>query len=67
MVVARREGVEVVEGVNGNGILGSIETDGSSIAGNLALGDIVSGLGTKKETITTEDSVCGERGALDEI
>lgn len=67
VVVARGEGVEVIETVKGDGILGSIVTDSSGVAGDLALGDVVSSLGTKKETITTEDGVCGESGTLERI
>lgn len=64
MVVARGEGVEVVETVNGESVLRGIVTDGSGVTGNLALGDVISSLGTKEEAITTEDGVCGESGAL---
>ena len=65
VVVARGEGVEVVETVNGDGVLRGIIADSSSVAGNVALGDIVSSLGTKKEAITTDDGVCSESGTLD--
>lgn len=64
MVVARRERVQVVETVKGDSVLGGIVTDSSGITGNLALGDVVSSLGTKQEAITTEDGVRGEGGAL---
>lgn len=64
MVVTCGEGVEVVEAVNGDGVLRSTVTERRGVASNLALGDVVSSLETKKETITTEDGVCGDSGAL---
>lgn len=64
MVIARRKGVQVVETVYGEGILWGIVTKSSGVAGNLALGDVVSSLGTEKQAIATKDSICGESGAL---
>lgn len=64
MVVARGEGVEVVETVDGDGVLGGIVADSGGVAGDLALGDVVGSLGTEKEAITTKDGVCSERGTL---
>lgn len=64
MVIARGEGVEVVETVDGDGVLRGIEAERSRVAGDFTLGHVVSSLGTEKETITTEDGVCGERGTL---
>lgn len=64
MVVARGEGVEVVETVNGDSVLGGIVAKSSGVASDLALGDVISTLSTKKEAITTEDGVCGKSGAL---
>jgi len=64
VVVARGEGVEVVETVKGEGILGSIVAESSRVAGNFALGDVVSSLGTKKEAITAKDGVRSECGTL---
>jgi hypothetical protein len=65
VVVARGEGVEVIETVNGQGVLRGIIAESSGVAGNFALGNIVGSLGTKEEAITTEDGVCGEGGTLD--
>ena len=65
MVVARGEGVEVVEAMNSQGILRGIIANSSGVAGNFSLGDVVGSLGTKEEAITTEDGVCSESGTLD--
>lgn len=65
VVIARGEGVEVVETVKGDGVFGGIVTDGRGVASNLTLGDVVSSLGTKKETITTKDGVCSESRTLE--
>jgi hypothetical protein len=64
VIVARGEGVEVVKTVQGDGVLRGIVADGSGVAGNLSLSDVVSGLRTEEEAIPTEDGVGGECGAL---
>jgi hypothetical protein len=64
VVVAGSEGREVTETVEGDGVLGSGESNGTGISGNLARGDIVSSLGTDKETIAAENGVGGEAGSL---
>jgi len=66
VVVAGGEGVEVVGAVKGNRVIGSVEAKGSSIAGDLALGDVVRGLGTEEEAVTAENGVGSECGTLKE-
>lgn len=64
MVVARGEGVEVVEAMDCDGVLRGIVADSGRVAGNFALSDVVSCLCTEKEAITTEDGVRSEGGTL---
>jgi hypothetical protein len=64
VVVRGGEGGEVAESVQGDGVLWGRETDGSGVSGNVARGDIVRSLGSDEETVTAEDSVGGEGGAL---
>jgi hypothetical protein len=64
MVVARGEGVEVAETVEGDGILRGRVADGRSVAGDATLGDIVGSLRTGEEAITANDSVRSEGRAL---
>ena len=64
LVVGGGEGLEVVETVDGNGVLRSVEADGGRVAGDLALGDVVGGLSADEETVTAEDSVGSEGRTL---
>ena len=64
VVVAGTEGGEVPETVQGDGVFGSGESDGTGISGDRTRSDIVGGLGTDEEAISTDDSVRGERGTL---
>lgn len=64
MVVRGGEGVEVVEGLKGDGVLGCGEAGGGGVAGDLALRHVVGGLGTEEEAVTADDGVCGESWAL---
>ena len=64
MVVARGEGGEVAEAVEGDGVLGGTVAEGSSVTSDLALSNVVRSLGTEEETVTADDSVSGEGGAL---
>jgi hypothetical protein len=50
--------------VDGDGVFGSIEADGGSVASNLAFGDIVGSLGAEKEAVATKNSVSDEGGSL---
>ncbi len=67
VVVAGREGVQVVQGVDGDSILRGVVTNGASIAGNVPTGDVVGGLSANEEAIATEDSVSSEGGSLREV
>jgi hypothetical protein len=67
MVVAGREGVKVVETVEGNGVFRRVVTNSSSIAGDAAGGDVVGGLGTKEESVATENGISRECWALEEV
>ena len=64
VVVARGEEVEVVQALEGDGVLGSAEADGGSVPGDLALSDVVRSLTTKEESVTADDGVSGEGRAL---
>jgi len=64
VVVGRGEGLEVIETVEGNSVLRGIVSNGGSIAGDVATSNVVRGLGTDKETITTQNGVRSESGAL---
>jgi len=64
VVVGSGEGAHVSETVEGDGVFGSAVAEGGSVTGNATLGDVVSAFSTKKETVTTENSVSSERGAL---
>ena len=64
VVVRSGEDVQVVESLEGDGVLGCAETSGGSVAGDLALSDVVSGFSTKKETVTANDSVSSQSWAL---
>lgn len=64
MVVRGGEGGEVTETVEGDGVLGSGEADGTSVSGDGAGEDIVRSLGTNKETVTADNGVGSEGGSL---
>ena len=64
VVVAGSEGVEVVETVDRHGVFWCIVTNGSGVAGDLSIGDVVRSFGTKEETIAAEDGVSSESGTL---
>ena len=64
VVVARGVRGEVGEPVEGDGVLGGTVAEGSSVTSDLALSNVVRGLGTEEETVTTENSVSSESGAL---
>jgi hypothetical protein len=64
VVIAGWEGLQIVESVDGDGVFGSIEADGGSVASNLAFGDIVGSLGAEKEAVATKNSVSDEGRSL---
>ena len=65
VVVRGREEVEVVETLEGDGVLGRAEADGGSVASDLALGDVVGRLRTEQEAVAANHGVRGESGALE--
>ena len=66
VVVASGEGGQITETVEGDGVLWGGVADGTGVAGDLALGDVVRGLSTDEETVTAENGVSGESGALND-
>lgn len=66
MVVAGREGVQVVQGVDGDSVLWGVVTNGASIAGDVTTSDVVGGLSTNEEAIATKNSVGSEGRSLKE-
>lgn len=64
VVVTGGVSVEVVDSLKGNGVFGRVVANGSSIAVDAALGNIVRSLGTEEEAITTNNSVGSEGGTL---
>lgn len=64
VVVAGSEGAEVAETVEGDGVLGGREADGTGVAGDGAREDVVRGLGTDQEAVPADNGVGGEGGAL---
>lgn len=65
VVVASGEGLEVVQTVEGDGILRGIVAQSSSIAGDVPATDVVGGFGANEETVTAKDSISGEGWALE--
>ena len=66
MVVAGSKGARVAETVDSDSIFSCVVADHSSVARDLAIGDIVSSLGTKEEAVTAKYGVCGDGGSLNE-
>lgn len=64
VVVRGGEGAEVVEAVEGDGVLRRVVAESGGVAGHLALGDVVGGLDTGKETVASQNGVGGEGRAL---
>ena len=67
VVVAGRECLHIVEAEESDGIFWGIETDGTSVPSDVALGDVVSSLYANKETVTANHGVSGERWSLDNV
>ena len=67
MVVRSREGGQVSETVEGNGVLWSRETEGGSVSGDGTRSDIVRSLTTGKETVSTDDGIGGEGRTLEKV
>ena len=64
VVVASSKSLQVVKTVNGDSVFRRVVTKSSSITSNVALSDVVSSLSANKETITAQNGVCNESGAL---
>jgi hypothetical protein len=65
VVVRCGEGGQVSETVEGDGVVGGGVTESTGVSGDGTGGDIVRCLGTNKETISANNSVGSEGGALD--
>ena len=66
MVVAGSKGAEVVETVDSDSIFRCVVADRSSVARDLAIGDIVCSLGTKEEAVVAKYGIGGDGGSLNE-
>ena len=64
VIVAGGECRSVTQALNGDSVIRSAEADSTGVAGELAVGDVVRGLGTDQEPITAKDGVGGERWSL---
>ncbi len=64
VVVAGSVCVHVVKGLKGDSVFGRVVTDGSSVTADVTVSDVVRSLSTEEETITTNDSIGSEDGAL---
>ena len=64
VVVAGGEGFQVVEPMDGDSIFRGIVADCSSVAGDIAFGDIVGRFSTNQEAVTTQNGVGSEGGSL---
>jgi hypothetical protein len=64
VVVRSGKGGQVSETVEGDGVVGGGVTEGTGVSGDGTGGDIVRCLGTNKETISANNSVGSEGGAL---
>jgi len=67
VVVAGGEGVQAVETVEGDGVVGLVVTKGDSEFGEAAIGDVVTGFSSQKHTVTSDNGVGGEHGALEDV
>ena len=66
MVVAGGKGAEVAETVDGDSVFRCVVANRSGVARDLAIGDVVRGLGTKEEAVAAKYGVCGDGGSLNE-
>jgi hypothetical protein len=64
VVVAGREGFQVVETEDGDGVFGSVVANGASVTGDVSLSDIVGRLRADEKAVAAYDNVRGECGAL---
>lgn len=66
VVVRSRVSRKVTQGVQGDGVVWGRVTDGGRVTGDGTSEDVVGGLTTDEEALTTDDGVGGESGALRE-
>jgi len=66
VIVRCGEGVEVVETMQGDGVVGDVVPDGGGVAGDVATCDVVRSLGAEEETVAAQNGVCIESGTLEE-
>jgi hypothetical protein len=64
VVVARSEGAEVGETMEGDGVLGRRETECGGVPVDAALSDVIGSLCADKEAIMTKHGIGGECGTL---
>lgn len=64
MVVTGGEGLQVVKPMERDGVFRGVVANGSGVTGYFALSDIIGRLSTDEESVTTENSVGSEGGAL---
>jgi len=67
VVVGSGEGGQVSETVKGDGVVRGGVTESTGVSGDGTGGDIVRCLGTNKETVSANNSVGSEGGALEEV
>lgn len=67
VVVRSGENAQVVAGSDGSGVRGGLVADGSGVAGDGGLVDVVAGRGTSQEALVADDSVDVGLGALEEV
>jgi hypothetical protein len=64
VVVGSGKGGQVAETVEGDGVVGGGVTEGTGVSGDGTGSDVVRSLGTDKETVSANNSVGSEGGAL---
>ena len=64
MVVTCSESRSITQAVNGDGVIGSAETDSTGGTGEATLCDVVGCFGANEESIATKDGVCSESWSL---
>jgi len=67
VIVRSSKGAQIPESMNGDSIFWGAVAECSSISRDTTLSDVVGSLGTKKETITTDDGISSERWALEYV
>jgi len=67
VVVAGGEGLQVVKTVKSHSVFRRVVTESCSVTSNVALSDVVSSLSTNKESITAQNGIGSESGALQKV